>query len=118
MEKYPSHRFHPSLGVMGYVEVANQDQDEELQERDGLFRDTPYSQADCDEWVAKNPKAKKAQGPTAVPKVEQAVQAQTLSLRELATSVQALGNMVNDLLQRVKQLEDDDKLPARKKKAS
>ena len=88
--KYPSHRFHPTLGPLGFVEVQNEDQDAELEQRDELFRDTPYSEAECAAYMKDNPKAKRAQGPTAGPPVEKAVQAQGMGLKELQAAFSAI----------------------------
>ena len=116
--KYPSHRFHPTLGPLGFVEVQNEDQDAELEQRDELFRDTPYSEAECAAYMKDNPKAKRAQGPTAGPPVEKAVQAQGMGLKELQAAFSAMSKEILDLRARISQLEeDDDKLP-KKKKAS
>lgn len=60
---YPSHRFHPSLGHDGYVEVADKQEDTSLLESDELWRDKPYNEAECAEWKQDNPKGQPARKP-------------------------------------------------------
>lgn len=63
-QSYPSHRFHPSFDTeTEYLQVEDEEQDETLLDSDPLWRDSPYSDAEREEWKAKNPKARKATMP-------------------------------------------------------
>lgn len=108
MDRYPSHRYHPTLKEGEFVNVVDEDQDNDLMSQDSAWRDLPYTDAEREEYAKMNPKSKRAQGPPPRLKTDQAVQAQGASLAELQRSIQTIGNTVNDLMQRVMALESDN----------
>lgn len=73
MDKYPSHRYHPSLDEGKYVVVNSEEEDEALKEQDENYRDTPYSAREREEYL-KDPKAKIAQPKLVAPRVQPAVE--------------------------------------------
>ena len=74
--KYPSHRYHPSLGfdaatgTAEFVVVKSEEEDGQLEAADELWRDTPYTEEEHDEWKADNPKVKKAKKQEGVKEVK------------------------------------------------